>query len=337
MNFSRTARRSNASAPLAGFGVKTALRCVCGGIDDAVLDRHYGQVVVRPAACHPLERSQLLAAQSETLGELPQRWHAVPLQIALAKRLRSRRRLLRPALETSGAVGLGSIRCRKRRSGLRGAQEKGRADRKSAIRGDPEIGCNVLNDPFFLEERDWIPIPPDWAKNIVRGRSYDDEEAEGAAFLQAVLAGARSSAVAEVILDEPPRYGADYLARARLGQGAFRVLVTEAYGRRCAITGEKTLPVLDAAHIKSYAELGPNQVANGILLRSDLHRLLDSGYITVTPELKVEVSNRLKADFENGREYYRFHGADLTVCPSELRERPSPAFLQWHNETKFLG
>lgn len=209
--------------------------------------------------------------------------------------------------------------------------------RKSAIRGDPEIGCNVLNDPFFLEERDWIPIPPDWAKNIVRGRSYDDEEAEGAALLQAVLAGARSSAVAEVILDEPPRYGADYLARARLGQGAFRVLVTEAYGRRCAITGEKTLPVLDAAHIKSYAELGPNQVANGILLRSDLHRLLDSGYITVTPELKVEVSNRLKADFENGREYYRFHGADLTVCPSELRERPSPAFLQWHNETKFLG
>jgi putative restriction endonuclease len=209
--------------------------------------------------------------------------------------------------------------------------------RKSVIRGDPEIGCNVLNDPFFLEERDWIPIPPDWAKNIVRGRSYDDEEAAGSALLQAVLAVARSSAVAEAILEEPPRYGADYLARARLGQGAFRVLVTEAYGRRCAITGEKTLPVLDAAHIKSYAELGPHQVANGILLRSDLHRLLDSGYITVTPELKVEVSNRLKADFENGREYYRFHGADLTVCPSELFERPSPAFLQWHNETKFLG
>jgi putative restriction endonuclease len=36
----------------------------------------------------------------------------------------------------------------------------------------------------------------------------------------------------------------------RLGQGAFRLLVTDAYQRRCAVTGERTLPVLDAAHIR---------------------------------------------------------------------------------------
>lgn len=209
--------------------------------------------------------------------------------------------------------------------------------RKVAIRGDPEIGCNVLNDPFFLEERDWIPVPAGWAKNIVRGRSYDDDEQEGSALLNAVIARARQPAAAALTSEEPLRYGAEYLARARLGQGAFRVLVTEAYGRRCAITGEKTLPVLEAAHIKSYAELGPHQVPNGILLRSDLHKLLDTGYLTVTSGLRVEVSHRLKADFENGREYYRFHGANLTVLPTKEIERPSPAFLQWHNETVFLG
>ena len=37
---------------------------------------------------------------------------------------------------------------------------------------------------------------------------------------------------------------------ARLGHGAFRLLVTDAYQRRCAVTGERTLPVLDAAHIR---------------------------------------------------------------------------------------
>ena len=53
------------------------------------------------------------------------------------------------------------------------------------------------------------------------------------------------------------RYGKEYLIRPRLGQGAFRVLVTEAYHRRCAFTGERTLPVLNAAHIKPYSQNGP--------------------------------------------------------------------------------
>jgi putative restriction endonuclease len=209
--------------------------------------------------------------------------------------------------------------------------------RKETVRGDPEIGCNVLNDPFFLEERDWIAAPSGWAKNIVRGRSYDEEEAEGQVLWRSVVARMGQPAIGSTTGDEPARYGAEYLARARLGQGAFRVLVTEAYGRRCAVTGEKTLPVLEAAHIKSYADLGPHHVANGLLLRSDLHKLFDAGYLTVTPELKVEVSSRLKLDFENGREYYRFHGEELAVLPSEPFERPWPAFLQWHNESKFLG
>ena len=46
------------------------------------------------------------------------------------------------------------------------------------------------------------------------------------------------------------RYGNPLMVRPRLGQGYFRVLVTETYQRRCALTGEKTLPVLEAAHIK---------------------------------------------------------------------------------------
>src|SRR5271167_1536981 len=100
------------------------------------------------------------------------------------------------------------------------------------------------------------------------------------------------------------RFGEEYLARSRLGQGAFRVLVTDAYERRCAVTGEKTLPVLEAAHIKPYALEGPHQVRNGLLLRSDLHKLFDLGYVTVTPALRLEVSSRLREEWHNGKEYY---------------------------------
>jgi putative restriction endonuclease len=136
---------------------------------------------------------------------------------------------------------------------------------------------------------------------------------------------------------QPARYGAEYLTHARLGQGAFRVLVTEAYERRCAITGERTLPVLEAAHIKPYSETGPHLISNGLLLRSDLHILFDDGYVTVTEDLKVEVSNRIKEEFENGREYYQYLGKPLFKVPGALDEHPSSEFLRWHNEHKFLG
>jgi putative restriction endonuclease len=97
--------------------------------------------------------------------------------------------------------------------------------------------------------------------------------------------------------------------RPRLGQGTFRVLVTDAYDRRCALTNEKVLPVLEAAHIRSYAEDGPHRVDNGILLRSDLHILFDRGYLTVTPSLRVEVSRRIHDEF-NGR-VHALHGAGV--------------------------
>jgi putative restriction endonuclease len=84
--------------------------------------------------------------------------------------------------------------------------------------------------------------------------------------------------------------------RPRLGQGAFRVLVTDAYQRRCAVTGERTLPVLESAHIKPYARSGPHSNNNGLLLRSDLHKLFDLGYITVTGDMRIEVSKRIKLD-----------------------------------------
>ena len=49
------------------------------------------------------------------------------------------------------------------------------------------------------------------------------------------------------------------------------------------------LPVLEAAHIRPYAQAGTHDVRNGLLLRSDLHRLFDIGYVTVTPDLHLEV------------------------------------------------
>ncbi len=207
--------------------------------------------------------------------------------------------------------------------------------RTTASVGDPIIGCNILNAPFFLQEKDWVPIPETWAPNTQQGRTFDTSENDGLRLWNAVSSHLPGNARAAQQV-AAPRFGSEYLIRARLGQGAFRVLVTEAYDRRCAITGERTLPVLEAAHIKPFAETGPHLVSNGLLLRSDLHILFDDGYLTVTDDYRVEVSNRIKEEFENGREYYKYRSRQLTKLPDSVDERPATDLLRWHNEHVYI-
>jgi putative restriction endonuclease len=222
---------------------------------------------------------------------------------------------------------LARIRKYRTRAGSTGGQES-----------DPVVGCNVLAQPFFLPEAAWIPVPSDWAPNIVQGKTYDATKEPGLSLWHAAQASLVALGVwrREDTRDQQREEAPLYLIRARLGQGAFRVLVTDAYQRRCAVTGEKTLPVLEAAHIKPYGRSGPNLVENGVLLRSDLHKLFDIGYLTITPDLRVEVSQRIKAEYQNGREYYAYHGKQLAVVPASAMEKPSAEFLRWHNENAYV-
>jgi len=121
----------------------------------------------------------------------------------------------------------------------------------------------------------------------------------------------------------------------RVGQGAFRSRLLGTYGRRCAITGEHTEVVLDAAHIQPYLGPSSNHVQNGMLLTKEFHALFDSGYVTVTPDYEVGVSARLREDWKNGHLYYPFDRWELLVPPEES-SRPSPGALEWNGERVFL-
>jgi len=212
--------------------------------------------------------------------------------------------------------------------------------RRTVSTEDYRIGCIILTQPFFFPPDQWIPIPPDFSLNIVQGKTYDLLTGHGRSLWDQVLERLTTSyfpAYAQSgIMDPAARYGKPALVLPRLGQGAFRIVVTDAYQRRCSITGERTLPALEAAHIKPYKESGPHDVQNGLLLRSDIHRLFDSGYVTVTTDHRFEVSGRIREEFENGRDYYRFHGSELSL-PADTVSRPQEDYLQWHNENVYLG
>lgn len=204
------------------------------------------------------------------------------------------------------------------------------------------IGCLMISEPVFFEAADWVREPADFSRNIVRGAGYDLAEGEGRRIWEACLERASAHRVPMVaepagqaaFAAEGPRFGAAQLVRPRLGQGTFRIAVTQAYGRACAVTGEHSLPVLDVAHIQSYAQGGPHDVRNGLLLRTDIHRLFDRGYVTVTPDFRFEVSRRLKEEFENGKTYYEHHGKVIGL-PGQEGDRPDPALLRWHNDSVY--
>jgi len=205
------------------------------------------------------------------------------------------------------------------------------------IEKNPNIGCIVLTNPIFFNESDWISLPLDWAKNIVQGKTYRTEDENGKTYwarIESVLLKYSVNQSTEIASEPTPLYGR-YLTNVRIGQGAFRVLVTDAYSRRCAISGERTLPVLEAAHIKPYSTFGINTTNNGLLLRADLHKLFDTGYITVTDKYNIEISKRIKEEFENGRDYYKFHGQHLVSLPHNNFEMPSKEYLKWHNDNLF--
>jgi putative restriction endonuclease len=204
---------------------------------------------------------------------------------------------------------------------------------------DYQIGCILLEQPFFFKREDWIPVPEDWSPNIVQGKTYDLTLGSGKRLWEQVQirlhAGPRFPQGKE-IGEERVRYGPPTIILPRLGQGSFRILVTGAYSRRCAVTQERTLPALEAGHIKPFSESGPHKVSNGILLRSDIHRLFDTGYVTITPDYRFEVSRRIKEDYENGKDYYALNGRSLHL-PGHEEFKPTPEFITWHNEKKYLS
>ncbi|MGB2963656.1 MAG: HNH endonuclease [Anaerolineales bacterium] len=205
---------------------------------------------------------------------------------------------------------------------------------RKRIEPNPIIGNIVITQPFFFPREQWIPVPENWSRSIQVGKTYDTSDEIGKELWNQVQIRLINMPIQEskVQFADVPKYGEGYVVHPRLGQGGFRVVVTDAYQRRCAMTGEKALPVLQASHIKPYSKSGPHLIQNGLLLRADLHILFDQGYLTVTNDYKIEASQRMKDDFDNGLEYLKLHGRELNTLPSNVNELPSQEYLAWHQD-----
>ena len=56
--------------------------------------------------------------------------------------------------------------------------------------------------------------------------------------------------------------------------------------------------------------------------------------MTITPAYMLEVSRRIKEEFENGKEYYALHGSRVRL-PHRADQTPLKENLEWHNGNVF--
>ncbi len=220
---------------------------------------------------------------------------------------------------------------------------RNRFDMDANAKQDFWIGCILINQPTFFADDDWVRMPDGWSSTIGQGQGYDLSSGEGRRIWMECLARGTSGRERGMWLTPDPGIVAEQspfetptVVYPRLGPRSFRVAVLDSYGRGCAVTSERTLPALEAVHIRDYQDLPSHSINNGILFRADIHKLFDAGYVTVTPDHRFEVSGRIREEFENGHEYYELHGSSIRL-PENPLHRPAVEALWWHNEQRYLG
>ena len=100
-----------------------------------------------------------------------------------------------------------------------------------------KLAASCFNPLSFFPEDEWIPTS-DWPPNVVQGKSYETTDERGLSIWQQVEDRLKfykgADALPAEVTQVGPRFGKAQLTLPRLGQGSFRVLVTDAYKRRCA-------------------------------------------------------------------------------------------------------
>jgi putative restriction endonuclease len=201
---------------------------------------------------------------------------------------------------------------------------------------DPLIGCILVRDVTFFAEDTVMNPPPGFATSIMQGKGYELLNEPDVLYFTELLARVLR---VETDTGEPwhrpgPVFGDPRLTRQRLGQRAFQAVVLKAYHARCAITGTKIWPALQAAHIRPVTKGGEHRLDNGLLLRSDVHTMFDRGYLAVDPSFKLRVSPSLRDEFGNGEQFYARAG-EVIALPDRNVDRPQREFLEWHLDVIF--
>lgn len=125
----------------------------------------------------------------------------------------------------------------------------------------------------------------------------------------------------------------------RRGQSFFRASVIAAYDGKCCITGISCRQLLRASHIVPWSHdqslrLDPH---NGLCLNALHDAAFDRGLITLSENLEVRVSSRLKVEIPEPIYTELFVNHTMTSITMPERFRPASEMLEYHRSKIFVA
>jgi putative restriction endonuclease len=126
-------------------------------------------------------------------------------------------------------------------------------------------------------------------------------------------------------------------SKARIKQAFFRDIILAAYDNKCCITGLSIVELLVASHIVPWAVDKKNRMnpCNGLCLNALHDKAFDKGFITLTPNFEVKVSEKLKKCHSESNDFL-IHFDRMKISLPQ-RFLPAVEFIEYHNKFIFIG
>ena len=196
---------------------------------------------------------------------------------------------------------------------------------------DPELrkqGIVGLGNGSKLDEIIWNEFNGNWDK-----LAFESEK---------LIAEFQNKSIEQIetlnIEDFPKGEERETIIKARVNQSFFRSTILSSYNLKCCITGLSITDFLVASHIKPWSKDLENRTNphNGLCLNSIHDKAFDKGFITVTPDFKILVSNFFD-DYSNDlavTDFFKKYQNQFINLPD--RFLPSKEFLDWHYSNIFI-
>ena len=188
---------------------------------------------------------------------------------------------------------------------------------------DPKIiesGRAGLGNASTADRRIWEQFHEDWDTAFQKAEIYLTDEEEVS---PEEVESADTESVREVT--------------QRRKQAFFRNSILAGYGEKCCISGLSHRDLLVPGHIVPWSEDRKNRLnpQNGLCMSVLYDKMFDIGWLTVTPNYEVVISETFKNEAKDEFSRLNLHSVHGQKIMLPEKFVPSREFLEYHNERKF--
>ena len=195
---------------------------------------------------------------------------------------------------------------------------------------DPELkkqGITGLVNGSKLEKVVWDDFNGNWDK-----LAFESE---------LLIAKFQNKSIEEIfdfdLQDLPKGKERETIIKARVNQSFFRSTILSSYNQKCCITGLSIPDFLVASHIIPWKKDEINRLNphNGLCLNSIHDKAFDRGFITITPDFKIKISDYFK-DYSKEKavlDLFIKYENQYIILPEKFL--PSKEFLDFHYHSIF--